>query len=91
METLLDTIGALALIILVLIGLGAGYLAGKVAGRNMGLYIAVGVVAAVATPFLLAALGVGVLAAGGLLLLALVSAIGAAIVLAIVRAITRKA
>ncbi|ETX13086.1 hypothetical protein OCH239_13555 [Roseivivax halodurans JCM 10272] len=90
METLLDTIGALALILLIVIGAGAGYLAGKIAGRNMGLYILVGVVAAVATPFLLAALGIGILAAGGLLLLAVVSAIGAMIVLAIVRAIAGR-
>ncbi|SLN34220.1 hypothetical protein ROJ8625_01596 [Roseivivax jejudonensis] len=87
MEGLLDAIGLLALLILIAIGLGAGYLAGRIAGRNMPLYIIVGVVAAVATPFLLAALGLGVLAAGGLLLLALVAAVGALIVLAIVRAI----
>ncbi|SDY70739.1 GlsB/YeaQ/YmgE family stress response membrane protein [Citreimonas salinaria] len=87
MEALLDAIGAVALILLTAIGLGAGYLAGKIAGRNMALYMVVGVVAAVATPFLLAALGIGILAAGGLLLLALVSAVGALVVLALVRAL----
>ncbi|MEI4263680.1 GlsB/YeaQ/YmgE family stress response membrane protein [Roseovarius sp. D0-M9] len=85
METLLDAIGAVSLILLILIGLGAGYLAGKIAGRHKPLYLVVGVVAAIATPFVLAALGIGVLAAGGLILLALVSAAGALVVLALVR------
>ncbi len=85
MEALLDAIGAVALILLILIGLGAGYLAGKIAGRNKSLYLVVGVVAAIATPFVLAALGIGALAAGGLILLALVSAMGALVVLALVQ------
>jgi uncharacterized membrane protein YeaQ/YmgE (transglycosylase-associated protein family) len=85
MEALLDAIGAFALIFLILIGLGAGYLVGKIAGQNKSLYLVVGVVAAIATPFVLAALGIGVLAAGGLILLALVSAIGALVVLALVQ------
>jgi uncharacterized membrane protein YeaQ/YmgE (transglycosylase-associated protein family) len=41
---------------------------------------------AVAVPFILAALGIGVLAAGGLVLLLVVATVGAAVVLAIVRA-----
>jgi len=85
MEALLDAIGAVVLVLLILIGLGAGYLAGKIAGRHKPLYLIVGVVAAIATPFLLAALGIGVLAAGGLVLVALVSAAGALVVLALVR------
>jgi uncharacterized membrane protein YeaQ/YmgE (transglycosylase-associated protein family) len=90
MEGLLDVIGAVALVLLVLIGLAAGYIAGRIAGRNMPLYLFVGVVAAVATPFVLAAVGIGVLAAGGLLIVLLAAAIGAAVVLAIVRALTGR-
>ncbi|UMA64501.1 GlsB/YeaQ/YmgE family stress response membrane protein [Roseivivax marinus] len=90
MEGLLDAIGALALVLLIAVGLAAGFLAGKIAGRNMALYLVVGVVAAVATPFVLAALGLGILAAGGLLLIALVAAIGAVVVLALVRMATRR-
>ncbi|SFE23378.1 GlsB/YeaQ/YmgE family stress response membrane protein [Roseivivax sediminis] len=90
MEALLDAIGVVALVLLVLIGLAAGYLAGRIAGRNMPLYLAIGVIAAVATPFILAAVGIGVLAAGGLLLLMVVAAVGAIVVLAIVRALTGR-
>ncbi len=87
MEALLNAIGVLALVLLVAIGLAAGYIAGRIAGRNMPLYLVVGVVAAVATPFVLAALGIGVLAAGGLLVLLIAAAVGAVIVLALVRAL----
>ena len=89
MEGFLDALGATALILLVIVGALAGFFAGKVAGRRMPLYIIVGIVTAVATPFVLAALGVGILAAGGVLLLLIVSFIGAGIVLAIVRAFVK--
>ncbi len=85
----MDTIGVLALVLLVVIGLLAGWIAGQVAGRNRALYLILGVVAAVATPFVLAALGLGVLAAGGILLILVVAAVGALVVLAIARAILR--
>lgn len=49
----------------------------------------VGALAAMATPFLLAALGVTLLAAGGLLLVVIVALIGAALVLALIRAIAK--
>ncbi|SES06855.1 hypothetical protein SAMN04490244_105176 [Tranquillimonas rosea] len=87
MEGFLDAIGTVALVLLVVTGLAAGYIAGKIAGRNMGLYMLVGAIAAVVTPFLLAALGIGVLAAGGVLLLMAVAAVGAIVVLLIVRAL----
>lgn len=90
MEGLLDAIGAVALTLLIAIGLASGFIAGKVAGRNMALYLVVGVVAAIATPFVLAALGIGVLAAGGVLLLLVASAIGAVVVLALVRALVGR-
>ncbi len=89
METFLDALGATALVLLIIVGALAGFIAGKIAGRRMALYVLVGIVAAVATPFVLAALGIGVLAAGGLLLILLAAAVGAAVVLAIVRAVMK--
>ncbi|MFC6641258.1 GlsB/YeaQ/YmgE family stress response membrane protein [Sulfitobacter profundi] len=64
MEAFLDTLGAVALIALVVVGLAAGAIAGAVAGRHRILYLILGVVGAVALPFILAALGVTVVAAG---------------------------
>lgn len=89
MEAFLDTLGTVALIALVVVGLVAGAIAGAVAGRNRLLYLILGVVGAVALPFILAALGVTVVAAGGLLLLLVVAAIGAGLVLALVTALRR--
>ena len=89
MEAFLDTLGVVALIALVVVGLVAGAIAGAVAGRNRLLYLILGVVGAVALPFILAALGVTVVAAGGLLLLLVVAAIGAGLVLALVTALRR--
>ena len=89
MEAFLDALGATVLILLVLVGALAGFIAGKVSGRNMMLYVIVGIVAAVATPFVLAALGIGLLAAGGALVILLVAALGAVAVLAIVRAVVK--
>jgi uncharacterized membrane protein YeaQ/YmgE (transglycosylase-associated protein family) len=47
----------------------------------MGLYLALGVIGAVAAPFLLAALGLGILAAGGLIAILLVALVGAGLLL----------
>ena len=66
MEAFLDTLGAVALIALVVVGLVAGAIAGAVAGRNRLLYLILGVVGAVALPFVLAALGITVVAACGI-------------------------
>ena len=90
METFFEALGLISLILLAGVGLLAGYLAGRIAGRNMALYLAVGVIAAIATPFILAAVGISVLAVGGLLFLLVVGAVGALIVLALVRAIAQK-
>ena len=87
MEGLFEGLGAAALIILAIVGLAVGWVAGAMTGRSKALYAAIGAVAAMATPFLLAALGVTALAAGGLLLILVVGAIGAAIVVALIRAI----
>ncbi len=87
METFLDTVGAVSLIVLVLIGLAAGGLAGVVAGRNRAFYLVMGVVGAVALPFVMAALGVGAVIAGGLVVIAVIGLIGAVLLVALVRAL----
>ena len=87
MEGLFEGLGAAALIILAIVGLAVGWVAGAMTGRSKAVYAVIGAVAAMATPFLLAALGVTALAAGGLLLILVVGAIGAAIVVALIRAI----
>ena len=85
MEGFLDALGAISLAALVIIGLVAGWIAGQLAGRKTLGYMVLGVAGAVALPFVLAALGIGILAAGGLLLLLVVAAIGAAILVALGR------
>ena len=89
MEQLLEAMGIFALVLLASIGAVAGWIAGRIAGRRMPLYIAVGIGAALAAPFVLAALGLGVLAAGGVLVILALSAVAAIVVLAIVRAILK--
>ncbi|MBB3711693.1 putative membrane protein YeaQ/YmgE (transglycosylase-associated protein family) [Limimaricola variabilis] len=90
MEELLNGIGIAALVILALVGLAVGWVASLLTGgRRRALYMIVGALAAMATPFLLAALGVTILAAGGLLLVVIVALIGAALVLALIRAIAK--
>lgn len=90
MEGFLEGLGVTALVLLAIIGALSGVIAGYIAGNRMGLYILLGVVGAVALPFILAALGVTALAAGGLIVLGLVALVGAVIVLAIGRAILKK-
>lgn len=90
MEGFLDALGLVSLLALILIGALAGTLAGRIAGKNKLLYVLVGIVAAVATPFVLAAVGISIVAIGGVFLLLIVGLIGAAIVLALVRAIFGK-
>lgn len=87
MEEFFNALGAVSLTVLVLIGLVAGWLAGKVSGGNTLGYMVLGVVGAVALPFVLAALGIGVVAVGGLLVLFVVAAVGAAILVALGRMI----
>ena len=90
MEGFFEGLGITALVVLALIGLAVGWVAGAVTSRSKLLYAAIGAVAAMATPFVLAALGVTVLAAGGIVLVLIVGAIGAGLVVALVRAITHR-
>ncbi len=90
MEGFIEALGWIGVVFLVLVGLVAGWLASVIAGgRNRGLYLAVGVLGALALPFLLAAVGVGLLAAGGLLAILAVAAVGAILVLAVVRMVAK--
>lgn len=85
MDGFLDTLGTVTLVLLVAIGLLSGWIAGTIAGRRKGLYLVLGVVGAVAAPFLLAALGLGVLAAGGLLAILAAAVVGALVLLVLAR------
>jgi uncharacterized membrane protein YeaQ/YmgE (transglycosylase-associated protein family) len=88
MEGFMEAIGWAGVIILALIGLVAGWLASVVAGgRNRAKYLVIGVLAALATPFVLAAVGIGVLAAGGLLAVLFAGIVGAVLVLVLVKLI----
>lgn len=82
MEDVLGPLGVVGLTILVAAGLVAGWLAGLVAGRNRVGYILLGVVGAVALPFVFAALGIGILAMGGLALF-LIAAVVMALILVV--------
>ena len=87
MEEFMNALGAVSLTFLIVVGALAGYIAGRLAGRNLLGYMAIGVAGAVALPFLLAALGIGLLAIGGLFLVLVVAAAGAAILLVVARKI----
>ncbi len=90
MEEFLQGLGTVVFVLLALIGLVVGAVAGKLTGRSVALYALIGAVAAIATPFLLAALGITVLAAGGVLLVVIVGAVGAAVVVGLVRAVSGR-
>lgn len=85
MEGFWDTLGTVTLVLLIVVGLLAGWIAGAVAGRRKGLYLVLGVVGAVAAPLILAALGLGVLAAGGLLMMVAAAVVGAIVILVIAK------
>lgn len=88
MQEFLQALGAIGFVLLVLVGLLAGWIASQAAGaRHKSRYLLTGVIAALATPFVLAAVGVGVLAAGGLLAILAVAVLGAIAVLIIVKMI----
>ena len=83
-------LGIATLVILGMIGLAVGWLAGAFTHRSKPLYALIGAAAAMATPFVLAALGVTVLAAGGVLAVIVVGAVAAAVVVALVRAVFHR-
>lgn len=81
MEGFLNALGIVTLLLIAVIGLIAGWIAGAVAGRNRALYMALGLVGALAAPFVLAALGIGALAAAGVVAILAVALAGAVLVL----------
>ncbi|KEO50850.1 GlsB/YeaQ/YmgE family stress response membrane protein [Thioclava pacifica] len=84
MEDVLQAIGTIGMILLVIAGLLAGWIASLVSGgRHKGAYLAIGVVGALITPFIAALLGGAVLAAGGLLAILAMALFGAVVVLVI--------
>lgn len=83
MEEVLQGIGIFMFGILALIGLIAGWIAGIITGRNRALFLVLGVLGAVATPVLIAILGVGALAAGGVIAVILAALAGAVVLVVI--------
>ncbi|TMV90832.1 GlsB/YeaQ/YmgE family stress response membrane protein [Thioclava sp. BHET1] len=84
MEDVLQAVGTIGLILLVIAGLLAGAVASLVTGgRHKAAYLAIGVLGALATPFIVAILGGAVLAAGGLLAILAMAVLGAVVVLVI--------
>ncbi|EPX86323.1 hypothetical protein ruthe_01137 [Rubellimicrobium thermophilum DSM 16684] len=90
MENVLGTLGWIMILLLAAVGLLAGWIASRIAGgRNTPLYLLVGVVAAVAAPFVLAALGLTALVGTAVIAVLLVALVFAIVVLVVVRAIIR--
>ena len=87
MEAFVEAVGWTVFILLVLVGLVAGIIAGWVAGRDKVMYMILGVIGAVALPIVLVGLGVGLLAAGGILAVLFFALVGAVILLALGRAV----
>lgn len=84
MEHVLQAIGTIGVILLVIAGLLAGWIASLVSGgRHKGAYLAIGVLGALVTPFIAAILGGAVIAAGGLLAIIAMALVGAVVVLVI--------
>ena len=88
MEGFFEAVGWVAAVLLVLTGLLAGWIASLLSGgRHRARYMAVGVVGALLAPAILAAVGVTILAAGGLVAILIAAAIGAFLVLLLAKAI----
>jgi uncharacterized membrane protein YeaQ/YmgE (transglycosylase-associated protein family) len=88
LEGLLEVLGIVGLVLLVVIGVLAGLIASLIAGGSRGKYVVVGVLAAIGAPFVLALIGIGVLAAYGIAAILVAAVIGAGIVLLIVRVLS---
>lgn len=88
MEEFFQALGTVGLIFLVVVGALAGAFASWAqGGRDWGRNVVIGIVGAVALPFILAFLAAGLVAAGGLLLILFVAAMGAVVVLLIAKLI----
>ena len=90
MEAFFEALGVIGLVVLVGIGTLAGLIASAAqGGRHKPRNIAIGIGGALLLPFIVALLAAGVMAAGGLLLILLLALVGAAVVLAVARMISR--
>ena len=89
MEAFMDALGVIGVAFLVIVGAVAGAIAGAIAGRNRLLYVVLGILGALALPFLLAALGVFLAIGGGLLVILAIGAVGALAILALVQLVRR--
>lgn len=90
MEGFFEALGTIGLVLLVVTGALAGLIASVVTGgRDKLLYIGIGVIGAVVLPFLLATLGVGLLAAGGIAAILAAALVGAVCVLVIAKLVIR--
>lgn len=85
-----QALGVIGLVFLLVVGVLAGVMATAAqGGRNAARNIVVGVAGAFIVPLVVTILAAGALAAGGILLILLVAAMGAVAVLAITRLIFR--
>jgi uncharacterized membrane protein YeaQ/YmgE (transglycosylase-associated protein family) len=90
MEEFLQALGVMGLVFLVIVGALAGVIAAQLEGGNTGRNILIGIVGALLLPVIVAVLAAGMLAAGGLLLILFLAAIGAVAVLVIARLIAGR-
>lgn len=90
MEEFFQALGMMGLAFLVIIGVLAGVIAAQLEGGNTGRNIVIGVVGALLLPVIVAVIAAGMLAAGGLLLILFLAAIGAIAVLVIARLIAGR-
>ena len=89
MEAFFEALGIFGAAVLGVIGAVAGWIAASLAGGSRVLYVVLGIVGALAAPFVLALLGITLAVGAGLLGILLVGVVGAVILLAIVRALRR--
>ena len=88
METFFEAVGWVSLILLILIGLGAGYIASMISGgRNRAKYMVIGVLGALMAPLIAGLLGVGLLAAGGVLIVLVLALVGAVVLVVLAKII----
>jgi len=88
MQDFFQAIGAIGVFFLVATGLLAGAIASSLSGgKHRARYIAIGVAGALLMPVILTALGVGLLAAGGVIAILGAALVGAVVILVIAKLI----
>ncbi|PRY92952.1 hypothetical protein BCF33_1816 [Hasllibacter halocynthiae] len=90
MEEFLGGLGIAAVVVLALVGAVVGYGLARAMGGNGFLGAVLGALAAVFAPFVLTLLGTTVLVGAGLLVVALVGALVAAVIVGAVTALLRR-